>query len=620
MMLRTTALAAISLFALAAPLAQAADAPIAADVWDLRPLYPDDAAWTAEDKALDQEFDGLASLKGTLGKDAASLQAAFDRISALRKRLDRLLAYAHLKGDEDTRVSENQERAQQSDALSTKFDQATSFVSPEVIAVGADKIRGFVASDPGLAKHKHALENILRKAPHTLSPEGEELLAGAGDVLDRPGQIYSLLNNAEIPWPTIKIGGKNVRLDPEGYVAHRDDPDRAVRKQVFDAFWTEQAKFLKTNGATLATSLVGDTFQSKARKYPDTLSLFLDDTAVPADVYKTLVKETNAGLPTLHRYLEIREKLLGLKELRYWDIYVPLAKSPKTYTLDEAESLVLDAVKPLGQQYHDDLVKGFASHAMHSRPQEGKVSGAYMQGQAYDVHPYVLLTFTGNYESVSTVAHEWGHAMHTVLADRSQPYELSDYRIFTAEIPSTTNEMLLADHVIATSPTREAKIFAISQELELLRGTFFRQAMFAEFELKAHEAADRGDPITGESLTKIYLDLLKRYHGDGKDGVKIDDMFGAEWSYIPHFYNAFYVYQYATSIAAAAYFANGIETGDTEFRDRYLDVLKAGYSDDPYPVVKRAGLDMATPEPYQALVKRMDKLMDQLEGLMAQKG
>ncbi len=620
MKLRSVALAAISLIALAAPLANAADTPVPPDVWDLRPLYPDDAAWTAESKAIEAEFPGLTALKGTLGTDAASLQAALDRISSVRKRLDRLSVYAHLKADEDTRDSENQAREQSATMLGTKLNQATSFVSPEVIAVGADKIRGFVASDPGLAKHKHFLDNILRKEEHTLSPDSEALLASAGNVLGRPSRIYSLLNNAEIPWPTLKIGGKDARLDPEGYVAHRDDPDRAVRKQVFEAFWTEESKFLKTNGATLATSLTGNSFLSKARKYPDTLSLFLDDNAVPEDVYKTLVKETNAGLPTLQRYLQIRKKLLGLKDLRYWDIYVPLVKSPKTYTLDEAESLVLEAVKPLGAQYHEDLVKGFASHAMHSRPQPGKASGAYMSGQAYDVHPYVLLSFNGSYESVSTVAHEWGHAMHTVLANRSQPYELARYRIFTAEIPSTTNEMLLADHVIATSPTREAKIFAISQELDLLRGTFFRQAMFAEFELKAHEAADRGDPITGESLSKLYLDLLKRYHGDGKDGVKIDDLFGAEWAYIPHFYNSFYVYQYATSIAAAAYFANGIETGDTEFRDRYLDMLKAGYADDPYPVVKRAGLDMATPEPYQALVKRMDKLMDQLDALIAQKG
>lgn len=608
-----------ALIALSPFQARSADAP-PADIWDLRPLYADDAAWQAESKTLEAEFGGLAALKGTLGQDAGSLLAALDRISGLQKRLDRLQAYAHLKADEDTRISDNQARAQLADALGTKFDQATSFLDPEIIEAGRAKIEGFVAAEPGLAKHRHDLENILRKADHTLSPEGEALLAGAGDVLDQPGRIYSLLTNAEIPWPVIKIGGKDVRLDPEGYVAHRADPDRAVRQKVFEAFWTVMSHYQKTLGATLAAHLNGSAFEAKARKYPDSLSRALDNNAVPDSVYRTLVKETDAGLPTLHRYLTIRKQLLNLPDEHYWDMYVPLAKSPKTYTLPEAEQLVLEAVTPLGEQYHTDLTAGFASHAMHSRVQPGKQSGAYMQGRAYDVHPYVLLSFNGNYESVSTLAHEWGHAMHTVLANRAQPFETAEYRIFTAEIPSTTNEMLLADHVIAASTTRAAKIFALSQELELLRTTYFRQAMFAEFELAAHEAAERGEGVTGESLTKLYLDLLKRYHGDGRDGVKIDDLFGVEWAYIPHFYGDFYVYQYATSIAAAAYFADGIEGGDPAFRDRYLDVLKAGYADDPYPVVKRAGLDMATPAPYQALIKRMDRLMDQLEAVLATKG
>ncbi|HVJ53306.1 MAG TPA: M3 family oligoendopeptidase [Aliidongia sp.] len=593
---------------------------VPADVWDLRPLYPDDAAWQAEKASLESDLGGLTALKGTLGRDAGSLLAALDRISSVRKRLDRLSAYAHLKADEDTRISDNQARAQLASALGNKFDEATSFLRPEIIAIGAERVNGFIAAEPGLAKHGHELRNILRMADHTLTPEGEALLAGAGDVLDQPGHIYSLLSNAEIPWPTVKIRGQDVRLDPEGYVAHRDDADRAVRQLVFETFWKEMNRYQKTLGATLAAHLNGTTFEAKARKYPNGLSYALGNTAVPETVYRTLVQETNAGLPTLHRYLAIRKRLLNLPDERYWDMYVPLAKSTKTYKLDEAEQLVLEAVKPLGEQYHTDLAAGFASHAMHSRVQPGKEAGAFMQGAAYDVHPYVLLSFSGNYESVSTVAHEWGHAMHTVLADRAQPFENSHYKIFTAEIPSTTNEMLLADHVIAASASRSAKIFALSQELELLRATYFRQAMLAEFELAAHEASERGDSVTGESLSKLYLDLLKRYYGDGQDGVKIDDLFAVEWAYIPHFYNDFYVYQYATSIAAAAYFADGIERGDTEFRDRYLDMLKAGYADDPYPVVKQAGLDMATPEPYRALVKRMDRLMDQLETVLATKG
>ncbi len=621
-LLRLALLASAGLLALPSLSAHASDQPAAeipADVWDLRPLYPDDAAWQAEATSLEADLGGLAAFKGTLGRDAESLLTALDRISALHKRFGRLQTYATLKFDEDTRISENQARVQHIQALSTKFGQATSFLAPEIIALGADKVNGFIAAEPGLAKHRHALNNILRKADHTLSPEGEALLAGTGDLRDGPDRIYSLLSNAEIPWPSIKIHGKQVQLDPEGYVDYRDDPDRAVRQQVFEVFWTEISHFQKTLGATLAAHLRGTAFVAKARKYPNDLSYALDDSAVPETVYRTLVRETNAGLPTLHRYLAIRKKLLNLPDERYWDSYVPLAQSSKTYTLPEAEALVLEAVKPLGEQYHQDLAAGFASHAMHSRIQPGKRSTSGMAGAAYDVHPYVLLSFNGKYHSVSTVAHEWGHAMHTVLADRNQPYENSQYKIFTAEIPSTTNEMLLADHVVATSTTRQAKIFGLSQELELLRTTFFRQAMFAEFELAAHEAVERGESVTGESLSKLYLGILKRYCGDGENGMKIDDLFGVEWADIPHFYNDFYVYQYATSIAAAAFFADGIEHGDPEFRDRYLDMLKAGYADDPYLVVKQAGLDMATPGPYQALIKRMDRLMDELEAALATK-
>jgi len=268
-------------------------------------------------------------------------------------------------------------------------------------------------------------------------------------------------------------------------------------------------------------------------------------------------------------------------------------------------------VKALGQHFQEGW--------MHAVPQRGKRSGAYMNGDAYDVHPYVLMSFNDNYESVSTLAHEWGHAMHSVLANGAQPFETAGYGIFVAEIPSTTNEMLLADYVARNAKTKEEKIYALSQQLELLRRTFFRQALFAEFELKTHEAIEQDKPLTGEELSKTYLDLIRRYHGDAQGVMKVDDLYGVEWEYIPHFYTDYYVYQYATSISAAAYFAEGISRGDTQVRDRYLDMLMAGGSNDPYLVVKNAGLDMASPEPYRALVHRMDRLLDELDALTADK-
>jgi oligoendopeptidase F len=348
------------------------------------------------------------------------------------------------------------------------------------------------------------------------------------------------------------------------------------------------------------------------------VSAALASANTPEAVYRTLIEEAHAGLPTLQRYLRIRSKVLGLSQAGYQDTYAPLAEPPRSFTVGEAEELTLEALKPLGSAYTDKLAANFQAAWMHAVPARGKRSGAYMNDAAYDVHPYVLLSFNGNYNSVSTLAHEWGHAMHSVYAAGAQPFETAGYRIFVAEIPSTANELLLADHVASTAQTRDEKIFALSEELELLRATFFRQAMFAEFELKSHEAVERGEPLTGQKLSAMYLDLLRQYHGDAEGVMKIDDLYGVEWAYIPHFYNDFYVFQYATCVAAAAYFVDGIEKGDVAMRDRYFAMLSAGSSDDAYAIVKKAGPDLATPAPYRALVARMNRAMDQLELLLAQ--
>ncbi|MCV2366634.1 oligoendopeptidase F [Roseateles oligotrophus] len=586
--------------------------------WDLTQLYADDAKWEAERLAIMAEFPKLKAMQGSLGQGAQSLLAGMDLMSALQRRLSRLQSYSSMKADENTQITANQARSQLGDQIYNQYGEATSFVNAEVAAIGRSKVEGFIAAEPGLAKHKQTLQTILRMAEHTLSPKEEALLAAASETLQQPGQIYTLLTNADLPWPKIKIRGKEVVLDQEQYGAHRSDPDPKVRKQVFDAFWPTYKNYERTIGAVYAANLRGTVFNAKARKYPSSVAMAQAEYNIPEAVYLTLVQEANAGLPTLHRYLSLRSKVLGLKQAGYQDMYVPLAKPSGTYTQAEAEALTLAALKPLGEDYTNQLGAAFKQNWMHSQPQRGKRSGAYMNGSAYDVHPYLLMTYNGDYNSVSTLAHEWGHAMHTVYSN-SQPYETSGYATFIAEIPSTANELLLADHMVANAKTRDEKIFALSQQLENLRATFFRQAMFAEFELAAHAAVEKGEPITGEGLSKIYLDLLKRYHGDAKGVVKIDDIYGIEWAYIPHFYRDFYVYQYATCISAAAFFAEGIGNGDTDLRARYFAMLKAGNSADPYPLTRAAGLDLASPEPYRALVRRMNRAMDQLETLLAEK-
>jgi len=376
----------------------------------------------------------------------------------------------------------------------------------------------------------------------------------------------------------------------------------------------------RTLGAIYGASLRGTVFQAKARHYQDSLAMAQSGENIPRAVYTTLVQEANAGLPTLHRYFKLRSQMLGLKDAGYSDIYVPLAAPAGSYTQAEAEQMTLTALaKPLGADYVSKLAAGFKGQWMHSTPQRGKRSGAYMNGSAYDVHPFLLMSFTGDYESVTTLAHEWGHAMHTVYTARAQPFETSEYATFIAEIPSTANELLLADYMVANAKSKQEKIFALSQELEGLRGTFFRQAMFAEFELAAHQKVENGEAVSGETLSNLYLDLLKRYHGDAQGVVKIDDIYGVEWAYIPHFYNDFYVYQYATCVSAAAYFAEKLGQGDAAARERYFTLLQAGGSDEPYKLVKAAGVDLASPEPYRALVRRMNRVIDELEALNAQK-
>jgi oligoendopeptidase F len=628
--MKLTAIAlATALATLAAPLTQAATTPVAASstpsstgtaanppaLWNLSTLYADDAAWDASRQKVLAQLPQLKALQGTLGTSAASLLEALTQISNTQRELARLDVYASLKSDADTQVAANQALRQQSASAQAQFSQAVAFESSEVAAIGQARIDGFIAAEPKLAPHAYALHTMLRLAAHTLSASEEALLAGAADPLSQPQQIYELLSNADLPWPTVMIHGKKVTLDQETYVKYREDRDPKVRDQVFKSFWPVWQSFQRTIGATYVAHLRGVVFDARAHKFDSALQAKLSEGNTPDAVYRTLVAEANAGLPTLQRYLKLRGRLLGIKDQKYSDIYAELVKAPRTYTLGEAEALTLKGVAPLGDDYVKALSQHFLEGWMDAVPRKGKRGGAYMNPAAYDVHPFVLLSFNDNYESVSTVAHEWGHAMHTVLANAVQPYETADYPIFVAEIPSTTNEMLLADYVAKNAKTKDEKIYAITRQLESLRTTFFRQAMFAEFELKAHEAVEKDQPLTGEDLSKIYLDLLRRYHGDAQGVMKIEALYGTEWEYIPHFYTDYYVYQYATSISAAAFFAEGIEKGDTDLRTRYLDMLRSGGSNDAYLVVKKAGLDMATPAPYRALVSRMARLTDELDAL-----
>ena len=606
--------AVLATWAAADPLLAAVASADSAAAWDLTQLYPTDAAWEAERQATLQAIPDLIARKGTLGRSAEALKGALRLASDLDRRVGRLYVYASLKADEDLRVAANQERRQQATDLYTAFLEANAWIRPELLAAGTARIEGFVAADPGLAPFRFRIENILRQAPHTLDGESETVLAASAAVLQGPTDIHDQLTSSDIPRPTVTLSdGTRARLDDQGYTLHRDAPNRADRKLVFDAFWPSYGKFESSLGAALTSKVKGDIFQFRSRRYASSLQWALADDNIPEGVYRTLIAETNRGLPVLHRYFAFRQKMLKLPDLHYYDIYPPLVSLDRKFTLPEMRAIVLEAVKPLGQPYVDMLARSTAAKWMDPLPRTGKASGAYMSGEAYDVHPYLLLNLSDAYDGLTTFAHEWGHAMHTLLANAAQPFETAAYAIFIAEIASTCNEQLLAAYMLDHARTREEKLFYLGQQMENYRATFFRQAMLAEFELAIHEAAEKGEGVSGASYTRIYLDLLRRYHGPGVD---IDPAYAVEWTYIPHFFRTFYVFQYATSIAGAVYFSQRLLTGKPEERERYLGVLKAGGSDYPTGILKRAGLDMATPAPYRALVGAFSKTLDQAEALL----
>jgi oligoendopeptidase F len=591
-----------------------------ATMWNLADLYPTPEAWAASYEKIKAAAVKLKSYKGTLGANANAMFRALDAISALNRESDRLSVYANLKADEDLRVASEQERRQQAQVLSTLIGENTAWVAPEIVKIGTAKVEAFKRERRGLSdRFGFYLDDTLRAAPHTLGAESEGVLAEAGNILAQPSVIFGQLADAELPYPDLALpGGEKVRLDEPAYEKYRAAADRNERKAVFDAFWSTWSKYQGTVGATLTMQVMTDVFVAKARKFDSALSASLFRSNMPETVYRTVVAQTNAALPTFYRYLRMRKARLRITDdLAYYDNYPPMfspAQVPQ-FTVGESEAITLAALAPFGEDYLALLRKGWAGRWMNVLPQQGKASGAYMNGSAYGVHPYLLLNHNSDYHSLSTFAHEWGHAVHTLLADASQPYEKSNYSTFIAESASIANEMLLSDYMVEHAKTKAEKLYYLGEGLESIRTAFFRQMMFAEFELAIHEEVEKGRPLSGARLSDMYCGLLRRYYGEAQGVMKINPAYCIEWAFVPHFYYDFYVWQYATSMAGAAAFTDAILKQGATARERFLDMLRAGASDYPYELYKKAGIDTATPAPYQALAARMDRLMDEIEKL-----
>ncbi|MBP1621606.1 MAG: pepF, partial [Acidobacteria bacterium] len=395
----------------------------------------------------------------------------------------------------------------------------------------------------------------------------------------------------------------------------------ADRLLVFGEFWKTYGAYQRTFGVTLDAQVKRDLFYARARNYPNCLAAALDAGNVPESVYRTLIAEVNRALPTLHRAFKLRGRLLGIADLAYHDIYPPLVPELEVrFPIDAGKALMLESLAPLGAEYSAVVRRGLEGRWMDVYPRTGKRSGAYSNGAAYDVHPYVLMNYNDDYESVSTLAHEWGHALHSHLANQAQPYPTADYSIFVAEVASTFNEALLLDRMLKQATSDDQRLYYLGSYLEGLRGTFFRQTMFAEFELAIHEAGERGEALTSEKLSAMYGELLRRYHGHDAGVLRIDDAYTVEWAYIPHFYYNFYVYQYATSLAASTQLAREVMDGKPGARERYLGLLRAGGSRYPYELLREAGVDLASETPYRALVAQMNWAMDEIDAIVARRG
>jgi oligoendopeptidase F len=503
--------------------------------------------------------------------------------------------------------------------IGANFGAETSFVEPEILKLDAARIDSFIGSEPRLKVYTFYLHDILRRRAHTLTDSEERLLANSSLVASAPSDIYGILSNADFPYPTVTLSdGKAAKLDSAGFSLHRAAPNRSDREKVMSAFFGALGNFRGTFGSTLNGQVQSDVFFAKTRNYKSALERSLDAANIPTTVYTRLVDGVNRGLPTFHRYLNLRKKMMGLSELHYYDLYAPLvASADLTYTAEEAEKHILAAFKPLGAEYAAAVQRAFGERWIDLYPSPGKRSGAYSNGGAYDVHPYMLINYNGKYNDVSTVAHELGHAMQSYLSNKTQPYPLADYPIFVAEVASTFNEALLIDHMLKTITDDAAKLSLLGNYLEGIKGTVFRQTQFAEFELRVHEMAEKGEPLTGDALSKLYADITKKYYGHDKNVCIVDEYIQHEWAFIPHFYRNFYVFQYATSFTASAALSEKVLAGDAAATKRYLTFLSAGGSKYPIELLKDAGVDMTSDEPLTLTMQKMNRVMDEMDKILA---
>lgn len=577
--------------------------------WDLTRMYANDAAWEEEFEALDAKIDALAEFAGKLD-NAEGLRAFLDAEVRLDRALSNLYCYASMRRSEDTRATAAQSMYAR---IGTKYVRAVSvraFAEPELLALPEETLRALV-EDPALKEYRFALEDLLRRKPHTLSAAEEKLLASFGEVLGAPGEIADNLQDADLTFDSVQDGaGETVEVTGANYIVLQSSADRTLRENSFRSFYRGYRQHINTFAATYSANVKAAVAEAAVRHYPSSRAMAMAGENIPESVYDSLVSAVRAHLPAMYRYVALRKRLLGVKELHYYDVYAPLTQgTPKRYSYDQAKQMVLDAVAPLGENYGTIVRRGFAERWVDVFPNKGKSGGAYSTG-TYDSSPYILTNFTGTLDSVSTIAHEMGHSMHTWFSNHNQPPQYAGYTLFVAEVASTVNENLMIEQLLKQADDPAERLVLLNQYLENFKGTVYRQTMFAEFEREAHAMAERGEALSPAALNQLYAGLVADYFGPG---LVMDDEVQYEWARIPHFYRPFYVYKYATGYSTAVALSEKIlGEGEPAVR-RYLEFLSMGGSAYPLDELRHAGVDLTTPAPVEAALTKFERILDDAE-------
>jgi len=578
--------------------------------WNVEKMYKDATQWEEEFEILKSKVPKMQRFSGKLGK-AEELLAFLESNVEIERLLDKLIVYAHLRGDEDTSKAEFQVLKNKIDSYAAEVSSVTSFFVPELLSLPEGTVNEEIKELKELEVYEFYLNDILIQKPHTLSAEGEKLLASVSDCLSAPGNIFGMFTNADMTFPVIKDEkGNDIELTEGNYSNFIKSKDRRVRKDAFEALFGTYKGFSNTLTTTLTSSIKNFIFNAKTRNYATSLESSLKPNNIPVQVYENVVDTINNNLHSLHKYVSLKKRMLGLSEMHMYDLYVPIVEMEKDHIeFKDAVKIVLDGIKPLGEGYLNIFKEGIEDGWVDVYQNKGKRSGAYSWG-SFDTMPYVLLNYNYQLNDVSTLAHEMGHSIHSYYSRKTQPYIYSGYELFCAEVASITNECLLIDYLIKNEDDKKKRLFLINQQLEGIRTTVFRQCMFAEFEKITHEKIEQGNPLAPEDLCRIYHDLNVKYFGPE---MVIDEGIDMEWSRIPHFYNDFYVYQYTTGFAAANSFSKMIVEEGESAVERYIGFLKSGGSDYPINILKKAGVDMSSPKPLEDTIKRFDELLGMLE-------